>query len=52
MQILTGFWFDSVNRMDLYLRKHVTELHIFGDLMFPVKVSHSNGRVRMGVYRS
>ena len=48
MQILTGFWFDSVNRMDLYLRKHVTELHIFGDLMFPVKVSPSNGRVRMG----
>lgn len=48
MEILKGFWFDPVNRMDLYLRKHVTELHIFGDLLFPVKVSPVNGRVRMG----
>ena len=47
-EILKDFWFDSVNRMDLYLRKHVTELHIFGDIMFPIKVSTSNGRVRMG----
>ena len=34
--------------MDLYLRKHVTELHIFGDILFPIKVSPVNGRVRMG----
>jgi len=48
VEILKSFWFDPVNRMDLYLRKHVTELHIFGDIFFPVQVSPVNGRVRMG----
>ncbi len=48
LEILKDFWFDPVNRMDLYLRKHVTELHIFGDILFPIKVSPVNGRVRMG----
>lgn len=47
-RILKDFWFDPVNRMDLYLKKHVQELHIFGDICFPVKVSPSNGRLRLG----
>lgn len=47
-KILEDFWYDPVNRMDLYLRKHVQELHIFGDLCFPAKVSPANGRLRLG----
>jgi hypothetical protein len=48
MKILKEFWYDPVNRLDLYLRKHLTEILVFGDILFPVKVSTANGRVRMG----
>lgn len=47
-KILWNFWYDSVNRMDLYFDKHLRELYIFGELCLPVKVSKANGRVRLG----
>lgn len=47
-EILTDFWYDPVNRFDLYIEKHITELHIFGELMFPAKVSPYTGKLRLG----
>ena len=49
-KILSGFWFDPVNRWDLYIEKHLRELFLFGELCLPVKVSPSNGRVRVGYF--
>lgn len=46
--VLDGFWNDSINRMDLYLPKHVSELHIFGELCMPAFVAEQTGRVRLG----
>lgn len=48
LEILRDFWNDPVNRFDLYIEKHIRELHLFGELLLPVKVSSSNGRVRVG----
>lgn len=47
-KILWDFWYDSVNRMDLYFDKHLRELYIFGELCLPVQISKANGRVRLG----
>jgi hypothetical protein len=47
-EVLDGFWNDPINRMDLYFPKHVDELHIFGELCFPVFVAKQTGRVRLG----
>ncbi len=47
-EVLDGFWNDPVNRMDLYLPKHVSELHIFGELCMPAFVAKQTGRVRLG----
>ncbi len=46
--VLDGFWNDPVNRMDLYFPKHVSELHIFGELCMPAFVAKQTGRVRLG----
>jgi hypothetical protein len=45
---LDGFWFDPVNRMDLYLEKHVREHLIFGELCLPAFVAEQTGRLRLG----
>lgn len=47
-EVLDGFWNDPVNRMDLFLPKHISELHIFGELCFPAFVAEQTGRVRLG----
>jgi hypothetical protein len=47
-KLLEDFWYDPVNRMDLYIEKHARELHIFGELIFPVFIAEQTGRVRMG----
>ncbi len=47
-EVLDGFWNDPVNRMDLYLPKHISELHIFGELCMPTFVAQQTGRVRLG----
>lgn len=46
--VLDDFWYDPLNRMDLYLPKHIRELLIFGELMLPVFTSEQTGKVRLG----
>jgi hypothetical protein len=45
---LDDFWFDPVNRMDLYLEKHVREHLIYGELCLPAFTSEQIGRLRLG----
>ena len=47
-QVLDDFWLDPINRMDIYLEKHVRELFLFGELCFPVFIAQQTGRVRIG----
>lgn len=47
-KILDDFWSDPINRMDLYMEKHVRELFINGELCFPVFTSKQTGKVRLG----
>ena len=47
-ETLDKFWSDPVNRMDLYFPKHISELHIFGELCMPVFIAEQTGRVRLG----
>ena len=47
-EYLDGFWFDPVNRMDLYLEKHVREHLIYGELCLPAFVAEQTGRLRLG----
>lgn len=47
-EYLDGFWFDPVNRMDLYLEKHVREHLIYGELCLPAFVAKQTGRLRLG----
>lgn len=49
-KILYDFWYDPVNRWDIYIEKHLRELFLFGELCLPVKVSPSTGRVRFGYF--
>lgn len=42
------FWKDPINRLDLNLEKHVRELAIFGEQLWPVFVNEHTGRVRLG----
>lgn len=44
-KILDDFWGNPVNRMDLYFPKHVAELGIFGELMFPAITAQQTGRL-------
>ena len=45
---LDGFWYDPVNRMDLYLEKHIREHLIYGELCLPAFVAKQTGRLRLG----
>ena len=45
---LEAFWRDPINRLDLMLEKHVRELAIFGEQLWPVHVNAITGRVRLG----
>jgi hypothetical protein len=47
-EVLDGFWNDPINRMDIFLPKHISELHIFGELCMPAFVAKQTGRVRLG----
>lgn len=46
--VLDDFWFDPINRMDLYLENYVRELGIYGEQIWPVYVSEQTGKVRLG----
>lgn len=46
--LLTEFWEDAANQLDLYYEKHVTELGVFGELCLPVYVLKNTGAVRLG----
>ncbi|MBC7964238.1 MAG: hypothetical protein H7Y05_15000 [Steroidobacteraceae bacterium] len=46
--LLTEFWEDTANQMDLFFEKHVTELGVFGELCLPVFVLANTGKVRLG----
>lgn len=46
--VLTEFWEDPVNRLDLHWENHVRELGIYGELCLPVFISEQMGRVRLG----
>lgn len=46
--LLDDFWYDPLNRMDLYLEKHVRELLITGELCLPAFVAEQTGKVRLG----
>jgi len=45
---LDDFWYDPINRMDLYLEKHVREHLIYGELCLPAFVAKQTGRLRLG----
>lgn len=45
---LDKFWMDPINRMDLNLEKHVRELGLFGEQLWPVFVNELTGHVRLG----
>jgi len=48
--LIDDFWYDTLNRMDLYLEKHLRELLITGELCLPVFVAEQTGRVRLGYH--
>ncbi len=45
---LDKFWLDPINRLDLNLEKHLRELFIFGEQLWPVFVNPVSGAVRLG----
>lgn len=47
-KVLDDFWYDPLNRMDLYMEKYVRELDIYGELCFPVFRGQHTGKVRLG----
>ena len=47
-EVLDGFWFDAINRMDLSWEGFVRELGIYGEQCWPVFVAEQTGRVRIG----
>ncbi len=47
-QILDDFWNNPVNRMTIYFDKHVRELGIFGELLFPATTAGQTGRLYLG----
>ncbi len=46
--VLDEFWYDPINRMDLYFPKHCRELMIYGELCLPVFTAENTGKVRLG----
>lgn len=47
--LLDGFWFDPVNRMDINLEQMVRELFLYGVQCWPVFRGEQTGRVRLGM---
>lgn len=47
-EVLTDFWNDSANQLDIFFEKHVTELGVFGELCLPAFVLKNTGKVRIG----
>ncbi len=47
-ELLDDFWYDPLNRMDLYAEKHVRELYLFGELCLPVFTAEQTGKLRLG----
>ena len=47
-QALEEFWYDPLNQLDVYLRKHVREQRIYGELCLPVFTAQYTGTVRLG----
>lgn len=47
-KILDDFWDNPVNRMGVFFPKHVAELGIFGELMFPAITAQQTGRLYTG----
>jgi len=45
---LDKFWYDPINRMDIYLEKHIREHLIYGELCLPAFVAKQTGRLRLG----
>src|SRR4030067_457394 len=45
---LDDFWYDPLNKMDLYLEKYVRELFLYGELCLPVYVAEQTGKARLG----
>jgi hypothetical protein len=46
--VLTDFWEDPVNRMDIHWENFVRELGIYGEQCWPAFVAEQTGRVRLG----
>lgn len=46
--VLTRFWSDPINQMDVKLPKKVRELAIFGEQCWPAFVNEHDGHVRLG----
>lgn len=47
-QVLTDFWEDPVNRMDIHWENFVRELGVYGEQCWPAFVAEQTGRVRLG----
>jgi hypothetical protein len=47
-QVVTDFWQDPVNRLDLHWENFVRELGIYGEQLWPAFVAQQTGRVRLG----
>jgi hypothetical protein len=46
--VLDGFWYDPVNRMDLNWETFVREIGIYGEQCWPAFVAEQTGRVKLG----
>jgi len=46
--LLTEFWYDPINRMDLRLKRMARELYIFGCQVWPVFRAEHTGKLRLG----
>ena len=47
-EVLTNFWEDPVNRMDIHWENFVRELGIYGEQCWPIFVAEQTGRLRLG----
>lgn len=47
-EVLDDFWYDPLNRMDLYADKNVRELFLYGELCLPAFIAQQTGKVRLG----
>lgn len=46
--VISNFWYDPANNMDLYTGTRARELSLFGELILPAWVSKDTGKVRLG----